>query len=168
MSYFHWRWQKTETPGSESKDCSIHIHIVFCCPQRPQNNVGRFKQMFYTEGLCLSLGAEFRGKSQSFELWYITKPFQTLLPCLLLTNKSTCSIIGRHYPYHLRLFAIQVSLTRQFSVNCLTWERHRRQGELFHRRMWVWKAVRSCYCSCTTMTRMGQKLREELYLFHCL
>lgn len=99
---------------------SIHVHVVFCCPQRPQNNVDRFRQLFHTKGLWLCLGAEFRGKSHSLELWYATKPFQTLLPCLLLTHKSTCSIIGRHYPYYFRPSAIQVSLTRWFRKTVLS------------------------------------------------
>lgn len=129
-SYFHWRWQKTETPGSETKDfsiqsMSIHVHIVFYCPQRPQNNIGRVRQLLHMESLCFSWGAEFRGKIQSHGLWCATKPFQTWLLCLLLT----CSIIGRHYPYRLRLFTIQVSLTKWFRMKVLSelprkWEKH--------------------------------------------
>lgn len=104
---------------------SIHVHIVFYCPQRPQNNIGRARQLLHRESLCVSWGAEFRGKIQSHGLWCATKPFQTWLLCLLLT----CSIIGRHYPYRLRPFTIQVSLTKWFRMKVLSelprkWEKH--------------------------------------------
>lgn len=72
---------------------------------------GRSRQLLHS-CLSLSLGAELGEKIQSHELWGAIKSFQTLLPWRLLTNKSTCSITERLYPYRLRLFALQVSLIR--------------------------------------------------------
>lgn len=147
---------------------SIHVHIVFYCPQRPQNNIGRVRQLLQWR-VCasaeeLSLGERFN-----------------LMGCDVLPNLSKlgsyafCSPAASYGDIILIVSGClqykclwQNDSEWKCSVNCLENEKNMgAQGELCHSRVWVWEEVGSCYLSCAS-GRTGQKRREGLYLFHDL